>query len=105
MQAIETRYLGPTNTRGSRIKATAAAGSITIHYDDALNSDENHKRAAIALAQKYGWEGRLVEGGSPGGSGNVYVFMPHRGSETIRIPSKRHGDARRSRPARRRSRR
>ena len=42
MQAIETRYLGPTNTRGSRIKATAAAGSITIHYDDALLT--NRKR-------------------------------------------------------------
>lgn len=27
MQAIETKYLGPTNTRGSRIKASAQAGS------------------------------------------------------------------------------
>ena len=30
MQAIEMQYLGPTNFRGARIKATAQAGSITI---------------------------------------------------------------------------
>lgn len=105
MQAIETRYFGPTNTRGSRIKATAAAGSVTVPVDNALNSEQNHARAAVALAQKFGWEGRLVEGGSPRGEGRVYVFMPARGEETIRIPRAKHGNARRSRRHSRRSRR
>ena len=27
LQAITTKYLSPTNTRGTRVKATAAAGS------------------------------------------------------------------------------
>ena len=48
-QAIETKYMGPTNTRGSRIKATAAAGSIMVPFDYQLNPDGNHKAAADAL--------------------------------------------------------
>lgn len=55
MQAIQTKYFGPTNARGSRIKATAPAGSMTVPYDHALNIDQNHKAAATALANKFGW--------------------------------------------------
>jgi len=73
-QAIETKYLGPTNFRGSRVKATTQAGNVTIGWDDSLEIDENHDKAARALASKYGWKGRLVGGGSPSGQGNVYVF-------------------------------
>lgn len=29
-QAIVTKFLGPTNYRGSRVKATCQAGSVTI---------------------------------------------------------------------------
>lgn len=73
LQAIVTKYLGPTNSRGSRIKATAAAGSVTIGYRHSLNSDANHLEAAAALARKYGWTGRYVGGGVPDGSGCVFV--------------------------------
>jgi hypothetical protein len=62
MQAIKTAYLGPTNVRGSRIKASCAAGSITLHYDDSLNSDANHKTAAKALIDKLAWGGKWVSG-------------------------------------------
>jgi hypothetical protein len=55
MQAIQTRYLGPTNTRGSRIKAWCAAGSITIPYPHELNGQAVHREAANALALKLGW--------------------------------------------------
>lgn len=55
MQAIQTKYMGPTNTRGSRIKATAAAGSITVGYDHALDVEGNHVAAAKALCAKLGW--------------------------------------------------
>ena len=74
-QAIVTKYLGPTNVCGSRVKATASAGSVTLHWDDSLNSDANHARAAKALADKYGWEGIWFEGGMPEGKGNVYVSV------------------------------
>jgi hypothetical protein len=72
-QAIETRYLGPTNTKGGRIKATAAAGSITIGYDYALNTDGAHKAAADALIAKMGWTGTFAQGGNAKGDGYVFV--------------------------------
>lgn len=47
---ILTRYLGPTNTRGSRVKATTGSGvSVTLDWDHELDADENHARAAVAL--------------------------------------------------------
>lgn len=73
MQAIVTKYFGPTNVRGSRVKAKAEAGSITLHWDDALDVEDNHHRAAKALAEKLGWGGRWFCGGLPGNEGNVYV--------------------------------
>lgn len=73
-QAIVTKYLGPTNARGSRVKATCQAGSVTLSWDDALDSEANHHAAAQALARKLGWSGRLIGGGLPDGTGNAYVF-------------------------------
>lgn len=52
MQAIITKYLGPTNHRGSRIKATAWAGSVTVSYDYSLDTVGNHKAAAQAICDK-----------------------------------------------------
>ena len=57
MRAIITRYLGPTNFRGSRIVADAGKGArLTMPYDHALNTNENHAEAAKALCLKMGWE-------------------------------------------------
>lgn len=82
MQAIITKYLGPTNTKGSRIKATCAAGSITKGYDNALDSDENHRAVAEALCKKLGWVSSpnnlytsLAQGQLPNGD-NVFTFIP-----------------------------
>lgn len=72
-QAIVTKYIGPSDTRGSRVKAQAFAGSITLHWDDALNSEANHARAAKALADKFSWKGTYHQGGSPGDSGYCFV--------------------------------
>ena len=54
-QAILTKYIGPTNHRGSRVKAIADAGSITVAWDHALDPEENHATAACALALKLAW--------------------------------------------------
>lgn len=68
MQAITTKYLGPTNHRVARVRAVAEAGSITVSWDHALNSRENHEHAAIALCNKLGWDAtRFVGGGVSGG--------------------------------------
>ena len=55
-QAIETKYLGPTNHKGNRIKAKAWAGSITVLRDYALDLAADHMRAAMALVEKLGWQ-------------------------------------------------
>lgn len=77
-QAIVTKFFGPTNHRGSRIKATAQAGSVTVGYDHALNAEDNHLAAATALAAKYGWEGPLTAGAMPDGRGYAFVMSPNK---------------------------
>lgn len=62
MQAITTRYIGARNVRGSRVKATASAGSVTLTWDDSLNSEQNHLAAAQALANKFNWHGTFIAG-------------------------------------------
>ena len=53
MKAIQTRYLGPTNTQGSRIKAWADGwGSATIGYPHEYNTERAHYAAAMALIDK-----------------------------------------------------
>lgn len=73
MQAITTRFLGPTNHHGSRIKATCDAGSITLPWDHSLNSEGNHDAAAKALIRKLGWLDTR-EGWVRGWAGGGYVY-------------------------------
>ena len=81
--AIVTRYLGPTNHRGSRIVASVPARIADCHPEDAreyathrpshwrltvpysyeLSGEDVHRAAAQALADRLGWEGELVAGG------------------------------------------
>lgn len=70
-QAIRTVYLGPTNSRGSRIKAPAAAGSITVPYDHGAECP--HAVAAQALLNKLDWKGDMAGGCLPDGS-HCFVF-------------------------------
>ena len=72
-QAIVTKYIGPTNFRGARIKARAAAGTLTIPYDHALNIEQNHAKAAKAFALKLKWPGFWVQGGMPDDSGYCFI--------------------------------
>lgn len=76
MLAIITKYIAPTNSRGSRIRASASTGSVTIGYDDEFDVEKNHHAAALALATKMGWEkyGKLISGGTE--TGFVFVFEP-----------------------------
>ena len=74
-QAIITKYFGPSNSKGSRINASAAAGSITIGLDNALNVERNHAKAAEALANKLGWPGDWHIGGMPSDTGYCFVAV------------------------------
>lgn len=73
MKAIRTKYMGPTNTRGSKIKASDEAGnSITIPYPYELSGEAVYAKAAIALCKKMSWKGQLIGGGLK--DGYVFVF-------------------------------
>jgi len=72
-RAILTKYFGPGNTRGSRIKAIAGDGgpSVTLSYASRLSSEENHAAACKALVDKLNWGGRWIGGATKDG----YAFV------------------------------
>ena len=55
MQAIQTKFLGATNHRCSRVKAISAAGSLTLSWDYGISNEDNHSAAAEALREKLDW--------------------------------------------------
>ena len=80
-QAITTKYIGPSNARGSRIKAIArkadpARGwkemSLTKPYQHG-SSEQEHCETARLLAEKLGWSGLWIGGGNVDETGYVYV--------------------------------
>ena len=73
-QAIITKYLGPTDTKGGRIKASCYSGSVTIDYPHHLSGDAKHLAAAEALCKKLDWTGTLIGGSLPDESGYAFVF-------------------------------
>lgn len=83
-QAIFTRYLGPTNTRGARIKAMAAGSTdtVTLPYDYGLNDETNHKLAAFDLVRKLKWGGTWAQGSTADG----YAFVSIYAGETFDVP-------------------
>ena len=75
MKAISTKYIGPTNTKGARIKAYAEGGnSVTISYPHELSTEKAHLEAALCLRDKMNWNdsGKLIGGGTA--DGYVFVF-------------------------------
>lgn len=78
MIAIHTKYLGPTDTRGARIKASVYRSkdvtfSVTVGYDH--GADDPFEVAAQALADKH-WPGKVARyvGSTLDGNGNVYTL-------------------------------
>jgi hypothetical protein len=83
MIAIHTKFIGPTNTRGARIKAyTAGHGErkgfdATIAYPYHLSGEKCHFEAVIALVHKHklNWDLRDMRyGDSADGRGFVFCF-------------------------------
>lgn len=73
MKAIETRFAGPTNTKGARIIASDSDGNrLTLSYPYELNSDDAHRKAAEALRDKMKWTGTLIGGSTK--RGYCFVF-------------------------------
>lgn len=76
-QTILTRFLGPTNHRGSRIKATAWRESVTVPYPHEMDTGRAHRAAAEALCDKLAdGEGTwLITAGADLPKGNGYAFI------------------------------
>jgi len=84
MKTIECKYLGPTNFRGSRIKATDGDHSITVDYDHGARREDAWDGAARAFVDMMGWlpnGGRMHRGDTK--SGMVYVFEGYGDSSTL----------------------
>jgi hypothetical protein len=67
MQAIETKYIPATNSKGTRLKAFCCRGSITVTVESlsgSLTEDERHAYVARLLAHKFAVQD-LKEYGSP----------------------------------------
>lgn len=83
MQAIQSKFIGPTATKGARIKSWCAAGSITVglHSINAADDQDRYEQVAKMLRDKLGWDGdhygRLVTGNLPNGD-FCHVFLPDR---------------------------
>ena len=80
LQAITTRYLGPTNTKPGRLVAQAEAMRSVVPWDHSLNVNDNHKAAAEKLAHLMGWmdDGAQLHGGGLShvkASINVWVLV------------------------------
>lgn len=73
-QSIETKYRGPTTTRGARISAQATNGDrLSIPFPhDARSTEGAHAEAALALAHRLQWEGDMLAGTTT--RGFVFVF-------------------------------
>lgn len=71
-QAIQVRHFGPTNHKGSRLKASCAAGHVIVDWDHELTDDQNFARAAMELALKLKWNVSLIGGMLKDGD---YVFI------------------------------
>lgn len=88
MQAIQTKYLPATDSKGSRIKAKCARGSIVIPYPHELTGDDIHRAAVMALVLRFldedftkgtpretnFWNRAFVSGSLPDGS-MVHIFL------------------------------
>jgi|14BtaG_2_1085337.scaffolds.fasta_scaffold135357_1 hypothetical protein len=73
MQTIETKYLGPTDCKGARIKATATCGeAVTIPYPHDESDTGKHIAAVRKLAAKLDWTGEMIGGWTA--RGMVWTF-------------------------------
>ena len=84
-QAIVTRYLCPTNTKPSRIRATCDRGSVVISFPLEVSGADAHAVAVRSLLAKFAAEDgadrswpsfdRWVCGGMPQSSKDAYVWV------------------------------
>lgn len=80
MQSIETKFIAPSNVKGSRVKAwnNQKSKSLTLDYQHGLNYEANMQNVAFMLATKLGWKGEFVGGHTS--QGMVFVIRSEKDS-------------------------
>lgn len=74
MQAIVTRFLGPTNTKGSRISASFGDSRAFVPYDHSMSAYKNYEQAALEMLKKQCLDDKYsLIGGNI--KGNTYAFV------------------------------
>ena len=81
-QAIEIKYLGPTDHQGARLKATAGAGSITVGRDYGIDADTQARILAREYIQKH-WPHSVLHGFGTLPSGNYCAVIVPRGLSSL----------------------
>lgn len=77
MQAVFTKFLGPTTYRGARIRVTTGGGiTKIIPCDDRKGHLENHRLAVLKVLKELDWTGKWVAGDLK--TGFAYVRVPER---------------------------
>lgn len=72
MQAIQVKYLPPTNHRPARVKAWFQAGSVIVAWNHSQNQSDNFYEAAHKLLRKLGWNWYAIYFVLPNG---VWAFV------------------------------
>ncbi len=73
-QAITVKYLGPTETKGTRFKAFAAAGSLVESRDYEYEVEEQVINLAKKFIKKYEWDAKIVGCGVVKNGDYVFVL-------------------------------
>ena len=78
--SIRTKYLGPTNYRGSRVRVWRGdssyrddPNSLEIGWDYSSEVSENHSAAVSAYVGRAGWDGQWMCGATESGCVAVWV--------------------------------
>lgn len=83
-QAIVTRYLPPTNSKGSRIAARCDAKRIVIAWPYEYDAPKAHEAAATELRRVLGWEGEWIGGCLPRECVDSYAFVLVEGKQAAK---------------------
>lgn len=87
MIALTVRYIGPTNTRGSRITASArhpngTREAVTVPYRHEDDLGDNYTAAAVAWVKKFAPRCAISAASGSTGRGDEQVFFVRRDDAT-----------------------
>lgn len=74
MKAIEVKYLSPTNTKGSRLKAFIKGISITEQLNYGIESNRQSLSLAKKLAKKLNWDVKISGSGMLSNGNHVFTL-------------------------------